>query len=216
MKDYNEEYFFMGAGGINFPAFTFIGEKQTSNMHKFFKDDAIDDKTVISLGFDDPKPRKPQMADGHSMASNRVISKRIKELLESLQLKHVQFIPAIVYDKDEKPIEGYYIPHIYNLIRCVDTEKSIYTDNNEEDPDNPIYDIEKLVLDNKILDQIPLEERLIFGLFEDNLTRVYHRSVAEKILALKPEGITFYQLSTYDPSQPFQTAWLDYLLNGED
>ena len=50
MKDYNEDYFYMYAGGVNFPALDFIGPHQTSNMFKFSKEVAIDDQTVIPVG----------------------------------------------------------------------------------------------------------------------------------------------------------------------
>ena len=215
MKDYNEEYFYMMAGGVNFPAVDFTGASQIGNSFMFFEEEAIDDQTVVPLKFSDPVPRKPQLADVHAMASNRVISTRIKEILESFSLKNVQFVPATVEDKNGNEIEGYYIPHIYNLIRCVDTQKSEYRDKSRN-ANIPVYDIKKLVLDNEVLDQIPLEDRLVFALEEQGLKRLYHRSVVEKILALKPDGVAFYQLSTYDPKKPFQAAYMDYLLNGED
>ena len=217
MKDYNEDYFLLYAGGVNFPALTFIGPNQTSNMFKFFKDIAIDDQMVILVGFADPVPRNPKMADAHSMASNNVISSRIKYVLEGFQLKNVQFVPALVHDQYEEHIENghYHIPHIYNLIRCVDTAKSTYRDKSKH-ADIPVYDIKKLVLDNRVLDKIPLEERLVFGLREQRSRRVYHRSVVEKILELEPTGVAFYQLSTYHEGKPFQTGFLDYILNSED
>lgn len=214
MKDYNEEYFFLVANSNRFPAFDFTGPDYSSNKLKFFKEVAIDDQTVIPLKFSNPIPPKPELTDIHSMASNRVFSLRVKEALESLHLKNVQFVPATVEDEQGNITGGYYIPHIYNLIRCVDTEKSIYEDDTEDD-DFPNYDVEKLVLDNAVLDAIPLQERLVFAPEEAILKRVYHRSVVDKVMALKPDGAAFYQLSTFDERQPFIISALDTILNSD-
>lgn len=215
MKNYNEEYYYLEPNGINYPALDFAGPNQIKNKFKFFKEDAIDE-SVIELQFSAPIPRKPKMADLHSMASNRVISRRLRDLLISLNLKDVQFIPAVITDKNGDLIEDYFIIHIHNIIKCADMEKSIYEDDNDEDAVKLVYDFEKLVLDNKRLDKIPLEERLVFFVDESDLRRLYHRTVAEKILSLKPTGVAFYQLSSYDPSRPFQEEFIDWILDDED
>lgn len=217
MKDYNEEYYYLTANGINFPALDFDGPNMIRNKYKFFRKNAVDEE-IIPLRFSDPIPRKPQMADVHSMASNRVFSERIKKTLEEICLKNVQFIPVVITDKNDELISGYYIPHIYNVIKCADMENSIYEDDNDDDTeeDDIIYEFEKLVLDNTILDKIPLNDRLVFLVGESNLKRLYHRSIAEKILSLKPTGVSFYQLSTYDESKPFQAEFLDWIMNEDD
>ena len=198
MKDYNKDYYYMHAEGISFPAFDFIGPNRTGNMLKFFDKSAIDSQTIIPVGFNAPVPSDPKMADVHSMASNRVISQRIKEQLERLQLKNIQYIPVLIHNQYGEQVKSgkYYILHIHNLIRCVDTNKSEYT-NNSKYSNNPAYEIGKLVLNNHLLDKIPLQERLVFGLLENNLERLYHRSVVEKIQSITPAGMVFYQLSTH-------------------
>ncbi|MBZ4416008.1 hypothetical protein [Myxococcus sp. RHSTA-1-4] len=48
--------------------------------------------------------------------------------------------------------------------------------------------IDKLVLDEKVLGEIPLEQRLVFVLAESTSTYLFCQSVAERVLALHSEG----------------------------
>ncbi len=47
------------------------------------------------------------MADYHPLPAH-VVSKRIKEAMETFPLKGVQFIPAIIYDDNDKPHHDYF------------------------------------------------------------------------------------------------------------
>lgn len=64
-------------------------------------------------------------------------------------------------------------------------------------------EVKKLILDNNVLDKVPLEERLVFALWENSLNVLFHQSVVEKILEIGPTGLTIYRLSKWDSKLPF-------------
>ena len=146
----------------------------------------------IRLGYRPPIPRKPRMIDYHSMPES-VISQKIYEVLEPMNIKGIQLVPAVIKGKDDELFKDYWIIHIYNRIACMDREKSIY----EADDDDDIDDIEQLCLDKKILNEIPLEDRLVFLLKEDISFYIYHKSVVEAIMSVNPEGVKFYPIEEW-------------------
>lgn len=178
-------------------------------------DPATDLTSKRMLKYAKPIPRKPKFADLHFLTQYApVISGRLKNVLESLNLKEVQFLPAIIRDdKGNEHDNGFYIVHVYNDIKCLNKEKSDWEESlfNEE----KVSEIDKLVLDNEVLDQIPLGERLIFALWEESSLVFYHRSVVEKILDIDPTGLTVYSISGYDSSFPFIESYLAKKNGGE-
>ena len=130
----------------------------------------------------------------------------MKNVLEGLHLKGVQFLPAIVQDKEGEEHEGYFIIHVTNLIECMDKEKSEWKPNKYKP--GKASDLDKLVLNNDALDKIPLESRLVFAVWEKSLHVLYHQSVVEKILEIAPTGLTIYRLSKWDSKLPFIEEYL--------
>lgn len=170
----------------------------------------LDITQVRMMCFAKPIPTNAQLADHHYLTANApVISHRLKDILEGLNLKQVQLLPTIVRDKKGKEHEGYYIVHVLNLIKCMDKEKSEWTPHFKLE--EKASDVQKLVLDNDVLDKIPLEERLVFALWENSLEVLYHRSVIEKMLELNPTGLTVHRLSGYDQGLPFIEAYMENL-----
>lgn len=206
MNNYNDEYYFIDSTGVNYPLLGFDEDE----------DDITDTgglivrETPVKLRFNPPVPKKPKMADIHSIPSP-VISKKLKELLDEFRLKEVQLVPATVRNTESNEIIGdYYIINVFNLIECADLERSEF-DPSESNPYG-VLSFDKLVLDNEKLDIIPLEERLVFALKEKITYSVYHKSVVEKILDSEPTGFTATSLSDWNQSTPFEDeffAWLD-------
>ena len=146
------------------------------------------------------------MADYHPLPAH-VVSKRIKEAMETFPLKGVQFIPAIIYDDNDKPHHDYFIIHVYNQIRCVDLEKSVWKP--ALTPGN-ILTYKKLVFNDEILDEIPLNDRLVFALAEASRTIVFHKSVVDKIIYdidPMPEGFLFCRVDKWTPSTAFENEY---------
>ncbi len=205
MTDYNQEYFYIRRKGTNNPMIEFF------NWQDGFSKSSRQENTPIPFKFCEPIPDNPQFADLHSGGSTMVISEKIKEQLDAMKLKDVQLIPATIEDINGDEHDGYYYIHIYNLIECMDKEKSEWRSPRRH-PDK-VMSVDKLVLDNEKLDKIPLEERLVFALSEEPLTKLYHRSVVEKILSAKPTGVRFYCISDFDGSQPFEDEFWDYIMS---
>jgi len=73
--------------------------------------------------------------------------------------------------------------------KCVDLDKS-------ENDDGVLWGLEKLVLDDALIATIPLQQRLIFKMAEDN-TFLFHKSVVERIMATNPINLTFIPSTQY-------------------
>jgi len=211
MKNYNEEYFYLESTGDRYPILDY-DDGYDGDDTEIFDETPLDTTEIRIISFQDPIPRKPLLADFHFLSKNApVISERLKEVLESLKLKDVQFLPAIVRDNKDNDHEGFFIIHIYNMIRCMDKDKSEWRPS-PWNSENAIG-IEKLVLENEVLDKIALENRLVFGLSELNTHALYHRSVIEKILEIEPTGLTVYRLSKYNSSLPFMEEYRNKIEN---
>ena len=180
MTDYNQEYFYLQETGVDkYPSLQYAAGNVCSSM-ELFTDIMLDSKETRYLSFCKPTPRNPQFADYHLLNENApAISERLKNVLESLNLKGMQFLPAVIRDKSSMEHSGYYIIHVVNEIQCMDKEKSEWKPS-EMKPGKAKH-IEKLVLDNEVLDKIPLEERLVFAVWENSLKVCYHYSVVEKL-----------------------------------
>jgi hypothetical protein len=210
MSNYNDEYYFIDSVGINYPLLGFDEDEDDVR----YTGGIILRETPVKLRFNRPVPKKPKMADIHSVPSP-VISKKLKELLDGFSLKEVQFVPATVRNtKSNEIITDYFIINVFNLIECADLERSEFT----PDESNPygVLSFDKLVLDNEKLDKIPLEERLVFALKEEITTSVYHKSVVQKIIDSEPVGFTATSLSDWTQSTPFENEYIAWLGSDDD
>ena len=208
MKNYNEEYFFLGI--VEHPDYPMLA------LSKDFKNYAIDFlctepieyEQTIQLKFRDPVPRKPRMVDYHSFSTpSPVFSEKLKKVIEGIPVKDIQFVPVLICNKNDELIEGYHAIKVCNSIECADMDLSGY----DTFSDGEISAFTKLVLDNEKLDKIPLENRLIFALGEKITYVLYHISVVEKMLETTPEGMTVYRLAGWDSSAPFYEVYGNYL-----
>ena len=152
----------------------------------------------IELEFDDPCPKKLDMADFLTRDGDAIVSEQIYNVLEPLKIKDTRLIPAVIQHKG-KTYDNYHYLHNYNYISCLDKEKSVYN----LDVLDMIETIDKMELDASVLSKIPLEERLIFRLEELFTFQLFHESVVEKIMAVNPTGIRFVKLEDYHIGSAF-------------
>lgn len=208
MKDYNQEYFYVSdTRGDMYPTLAYAAGG--GNFVEVDKAKPLDTSEKRIMCFQSRTSSKPQLADFHCLKHYApVISEGLKNVLDSFNLKDVQFLPAAVRDNEHNLHEGYYILHVYNQIQSMDWEKSRW-DENEFNEKRPYID--NLVLDNALIDQVPLEERLVFTVWEDSSHLLFHYSVVEEMLKTAPKGLTIYRLSTWDSSLPFIEDYIDYL-----
>lgn len=119
-----------------------------------------------------------------------VISERVKQALEELNLSEVQYLPAIIANKKQGVIyERYFILHPYKTIKCMHKKLSRWT-RGTFDPKRA-SEINYLVIDNEKLGEFPLEERMLFGLWENRSYLLFHKSVVDKILEVSSEFVTY-------------------------
>ncbi len=161
----------------------------------------VEQPLQLRLGL--PVPHSPVMVDHHSLPQP-VFSARIAQALEPMELYGVQLLPAAVKVKSDD-VRRYWVLHVYNEIACVDRQRSMLSIDEE---DGMVLGIEALVLEERVLEDIPLERRLLFVLAESTSTYVFHRSVVERVLALAPpvEGLRFIRVDMWNDSAGFQTS----------
>ena len=147
---------------------------------------------LVYLEFNSPIPRKPVMADFLS-GSETIVSKRIANAMQQLNMDGVQFVPTELTDTKGNITEDYVCVVVANnTYEALDKEDSEYMF------DEPIYEIEKIVLDREVLGKIPLNKRLGFRLKEAPGYSLYHQSVVDAIMALEPTGIYFRDIEDYE------------------
>lgn len=155
--------------------------------------------TPIKLRLGAPVPRAPVMVDYHSLPTP-VVSERIKDVLEPLDLFGLQLVPADVKVKPDD-VRRYWLLHVFNRIGCIDRQRSVCKFYSEGDA----LSINKLVLDEEVLQEIPLERRNVFRLAEATSTHIFHESVVERVLALQPEGVRFIRVDQWSDSAGFKS-----------
>jgi hypothetical protein len=80
--------------------------------------------------FGKPIPKKPIMADYHSEPSS-VVSDKIYNVLNDLNIKGLQLIPATIRGNKKEEYPNYWFLHITNFISEIfDKEKSVFRLNN--------------------------------------------------------------------------------------
>lgn len=210
MQNYNDEYFYVRANELEiYPTLKYASGG--GDYTEISKEELEDTSTKRIVCFAAPIPEKPQLGDFHYLKQFApVISERLKNVLESLNLKDVQFLPVVIRDECDNKNEGFYILHVYNKMKCLDKERSEWE---ESFFDEEKADIDKLVLDNAKIDKIPSEDRLVLKVWEDSTHLLFHESVVEKILEIAPTGLTIYRLSKYNPSLPFIEEYVNSLKN---
>lgn len=165
----------------------------------FLKARPVDVLEPVKLKLGEPVPPRPVMVDHHSLPSP-VVSSRVKEVLEAAQLQGVQLVPADIRAGDE--VLRYWLVHMWRRLACVDREHSALT----LDPaDGDVLGIDKLVLEENVLREIPLKERLAFRL-EEAVVHVFHRDVVDRVMSLtpQPEGLRFIPVQDWNDSAGFR------------
>ncbi|MFP2928533.1 imm11 family protein [Pyxidicoccus sp. 3LG] len=164
----------------------------------FLGGEPVEVQEPVKLKLGEPVPPKPVMADHHSLPSP-VVSSRLKDVLDAAQLPGIQFVPADVQAGDE--VLRYWLVHMWRRLTCVDRERSVLT----LYPDGDILDIDRLVLDENVLREIPLRERLAFRLEED-IVHIFHSTVVERVMSLTPppEGLRFVPVPEWNDAAGFR------------
>ncbi|WP_163833791.1 imm11 family protein [Spartinivicinus ruber] len=124
-----------------------------------------------------------------------IVSERLKTLIQQFTPIKVDFYPTEIIS-GKQVWKGHYFLHIYNEIAGLHPTRSIFDFNETNDE---IF-IEKLSLNEELLDKIPLQQRLIFVLEED-VIQLYHESVVETISNADITGIKFGRVDKWQIGQ---------------
>jgi hypothetical protein len=167
------------------------------NPRYLYKDFPIEKPELMLFKFGKPIPKKPKMAD-YLSSPDPVISKKIFDVLVPLKIEGIQLLPARIRGKEEKIFTDYWAIHIYHRLKCIDTKFS-----DCKIDDSGLEHVKKLVLNKKILDDVPLNKRLVFRLKEDYAYELFHASIVDAIMAVKPEGIRFVNIEQWNEGSFF-------------
>ena len=190
MSNYNEEYYIIGmSNNGSYPHL----DGENRGMEYYYKREAIEKpkKMKFKLGY--PIPRKPKMVDYHPTPYT-VISPKIQEIIESFNLKGVQLLPLVIKGKNDELYKDYKLIHIYNIIPALDKGKSDFKWVSNLNIANPIR---RLRLKEKVLDEISLDDRLLFRLEENTVFELYHKKIVDTIMATNPEGLQFTKVEDW-------------------
>lgn len=133
--------------------------------------------------------------DHFLFGSHHVFSQRICDIIRSFNPVNIDFLPATV-TVGRKEYTDYSVMHVYNIIECMDRDKSQWERNPRYNPETmppkqEFRDITKFGLDEKILSTIPLQQRLIFEMRNVVFETFFHESIINEINKLKRPSLLF-------------------------
>ncbi len=155
----------------------------------------VEYKELVKFRLGDPLSPDFEWVDYH-VAPEPIISKKIVEALMPLDLYGVQFIPAKVRNPKDpfSEVKDYWFMHVWNQIACLDKEKS---EIDYDEVDGQIWDIDKLVLDEKMLGLFELRKRQIFELAEKSPVLLVHQTIKDAIESVHPKGCRFFKAAEW-------------------
>ncbi len=193
------EYYVIGRKGDKaFPSVVADQDSDHTNLYvgdnfSPYHEKSIPDPKTMEFVFRSPIPRKPIIGDYFAADGESIISKKIADILLPINIKGIQLIPTTVMSNKGDLYEDFYYIHIYHYIEAMDKETSDFKVNKYG-----IYFIDKFRLDEKVLKDIPLKERLVFKLKEKGVMKLYHQSVVDAMMATNPEGVMFTKVEDWE------------------
>ena len=149
---------------------------------------------IAHLQFRDERKYRKLDTDHFNLELAGVFSKKIVDVLsQRMPIHGLQLVPAEIKDNDNKIIKDYWVANIYQQIECFSEKDCLFDD--DMGWLSPVH----VALDKETLNRIPLEERLVFVAEESSLFQLYHRSIAEIIMSVKPKGFVFVPIEEWYP-----------------
>lgn len=196
MNSTNDEFEYYIIDRAYDKAYPLIGP-QDDSMHTMMYPrtrERIENPELTQFRFCAPIPRKPVIGDYFAEPSS-IVSKKIANVLDAMHIEGIQLIPAEIETNTGDILKDYFYIHIYNYLKAVDRENS-KCKVDRTDP-NLLSWIDRFELDKEILAEIPLEKRLIFKLFEFCTIHLYHESIVNAIMSVKPQGVSFTKVEKW-------------------
>lgn len=178
------------------PAVAFTGKSKESEL---LVETPIKTIKLVEMKFGGPSPKSPLIMDMHGDGVIELVSDRIYNVLSPLNICGIQLLPATYLDPKSKTVyDKFFFLHIHNYIKCLDLEKTDIVGDADF-----ILAINRIVLDENILSNIPLADRLVFRLEEDRPFQLFHKSIVDKIMEVNPTGLRFVKVEDYNPGSAF-------------
>ncbi|NRB77122.1 MAG: hypothetical protein HRU38_00400 [Saccharospirillaceae bacterium] len=146
-----------------------------------------------------PIPHNPEYVDYHSYDLEQSVSEGFVKAFGDVKSPGIQFLQGTSGDViDELKLDYYYL-HCLQFIKCMDYEKSSV----RESPNGTVMSYKKLVLDYEILNNISVEHRLIFWLWEDPMTCIVHQKFVDVYNEAGLKGARFVPIEKYNVETAF-------------
>jgi len=154
MSKYNNEYFFVVSN-----------RDEIENLPE--KDFIEDDLSILS-----PLPKI--LFDGVDI----IVTTDIRRELLRYNISNIFFHPAVYIHDDSEWYEDYWFLTFVESFDCWDRQSSKYMNESFDSDEDKSYAVTKFSLDENVLDNVPLEKRLLFKMGGDSLAMITcHESI---------------------------------------
>ena len=150
---------------------------------------------VVDLIIDKPVPRKPIYEDWYS-DPRTTVTKKVADILKEIGQKDNQFFEANVVHKGET-----YPDHF--MFKCNTRLKVMHHERSKFEKPSRIYFIDRLSLDEQVLDKIDEDKRLIVQVDEKAWMVLYHEKVVKALEAAEVTGVRFVKVKDWNVGAAF-------------
>ena len=200
-NEFDKEYYLMNVDGAsNHPLLTW-GE---TDDEPFIYPRPVNDEDLelpLKMKFCKPYPKQLELADILFSDGDLVVSEKVKQCLEKMNIYGIQFFSTEIETDKKKKVKGYYYFHLWNRIVAVD--KNNY-EGDEPNERGRIHNLEKFSLDEAVMENTPLEKRLVFHLGESISERLIHKTVYDTLKAENIIGGAFFRIDNWDENAMFR------------
>ena len=131
-----------------------------------------------------------------------LVNDEVRDLLKNKIINGFQLYPAVIIDDKEDYHEGFWFFNIYEDSDYLDLNACVIDD---YDPDADDHVIRQYSLNEKLLDSIDEEQRLIFRPSYTNIGyTIVHQKIVDIFTQLNIDNIKFYKLSEWKKGMQFR------------
>ena len=150
---------------------------------------------VVDLIIAKPVPRKPIYEDWYS-DPRTTVTKKVADILKEIGQKDNQFFEANIVHKGET-YPDHFIFKCNTELKVMHHERSTFT------YEEGLYFIDRLSLDEEVLDKIDEDKRLIVQLDEKAWMVLYHEKVVKALEAAEITGVRFVKVKDWNVGSAF-------------
>jgi hypothetical protein len=202
--EFDKEYYVMDIDGRDEYPMLAWGEMDDTPFLQDYPIDISELEFPLVAEFDEPYPSKYIMPDFLKLSSEFACTTNLKKLFETNTVFGIEFFPLeTVRDNKKKEIKGYHATHIWNKLPAIDKSNYIGGKPNKK---GHINDLKKFSLNITLLEEIPLEKRLIFELMDSPAIYIIHQSLYKLIISEKFSGFSFFRVDDWDDNAIFRNG----------